>query len=98
MIVISEEKKKLSLSPNAKRKNKAVQMLSKGNVVSVDTKGMEFKVKSQNEKNGLKYYSVKLCPELKLATCTCYDHQVNDVECKHILASKFRRHEMGYAV
>jgi uncharacterized Zn finger protein len=93
MRIISEEPKNLN-DPVAKRKRKALQLYESGSISAMDSKGREFKVKSQTSG----WYTVNYSPEVKLGRCTCPDYAYNDIECKHITAARFFRHEMGYAV
>lgn len=94
--VINESKKTLKINdPETKRRRKALQIYESNGVVAKDTTGTSFKVKSQNvDEPG--WYEVNWSPELKLGTCTCHDWKYNSVECKHIIASRWFRHEMGF--
>lgn len=98
MIVLKTEAKKLA-NPHERRKKKAVQMFRDGFVASMDGTGLHFKVRSQStdKEDGLGWYVVGLHLDGKIGHCTCCDFVYNDVQCKHILASRYMRHEMGYA-
>lgn len=89
--IISEEPKILN-DPNQKRRKKALELFENHKVGPMNRQGTEFKVKSSKEG----HYLVTFSPELGLWSCRCEDYAYCDVECKHILASKYFRHEMSF--
>lgn len=98
MRVIKVEPKQLR-TPAQKRKDKALQIFQSGSVACLNDCGTEFKVKSQDDKEpGWYHVSFDLETNCRIATCTCYDYAYNNVVCKHVIASKLARHEMGYAI
>jgi len=99
MRLISRERKTLRTEAQ-KRKDKAISLFTKGYVVILDKQGTMFKVWSETEKVDSKgrhpAYSVLLDGDTP--SCSCPDYKYNFVECKHILASRMARHELGYAI
>jgi hypothetical protein len=96
MRVLDTQVKKLA-SPVERRKRKAVEMFTHGYAKPMDSTGFHYKVRSQSA-DGLGWYIVVLDPKSGLGHCTCCDFVYNNTQCKHILASKFMRHELGYAI
>jgi hypothetical protein len=97
MEVLKTEVKKLA-SPVERRRKKGVEMFMQGYVAAMDKTGIHFKVRSQSAADGVGWYIVVLDPETKIGHCTCCDFVYNNTQCKHIIASKFMRHELGYAI
>lgn len=90
MKVIKTETKKLK-TPEEQRKAKGYDLFVKGKVVYEDLKNyLKFKVRCSNGNN--ETYTV----DLKERSCTCPDYSFRLVDCKHIFASIYARHEAGY--
>jgi hypothetical protein len=90
--IISEEPKILN-DPVRKRKDKAYQIYLGRKVVAMNLHGTEFKVKSSKPDI---HYLVTLALKTWQWSCTCMDFTYYNGECKHITASKYFRHEMGF--
>ncbi len=98
MRLISRERKTLRTDAE-KRKDKAIALFQKGYVAILDRQGTMFKVWSETEKADSKgrhpSYSVLLD---EISSCTCPDNAFRGSECKHILAARMARHELGYPI
>lgn len=90
MRIIKSEKKTLK-SPQEQRKAKGYDLFVKGKVMYEDLKNyLKFKVRCSNG-NG-EMYTI----DLKERSCTCPDYSFRLLDCKHIYAAIYARHEAGY--
>lgn len=102
MNIIKSEKKKLR-SPAEQRRAKGIALFQKGYAVCLDAQqgANMYKVWSETEPVDAKgrhaAYAVYLdIKEEDNNSCSCPDFQYNTIECKHIIAAKYARHEVGY--